>query len=441
MTGSAGKPVPRGCRRLFKSLRKLQPFFDEDGIIRVGGRLQYSDLSVDQKHPILLPKRHEFVRLLAVYTHWKLKHSGYTNVLAKIREKFWIINGQSAVRFYLKNCMVCKKHYAKPGCQQMAPLPRERLTGGNRVFAITGVDFFGPEYVVVGRKKLKRYGCLFTCLTTRAVHIEVTHSLSTDSFILALLRFIYARGSPVKQLISDNATNFKGAENELKACVEALKVKAESDRIKSTLFDEDVLFSWKHTSPLAPHQGGAWERLVGQTKRLLHAVYQKESNRYLDDEEFLTYTKEIENILNWRPLTPLSDDPDDFSCISPMSLLNAGLDPSLPLGSFVKSDGLRKSWKRSQYLADQFWICWKKFYLPLLQPRGKWHDTSKNVAIGDLVLIRDADVARNKWPLARVTEVFPGRDGLVRKIKVMTSDRRTYQRDVRGVCHLESNVF
>ena len=97
----------------------------------------------------------------------------------------------------------------------MADLPKERLMSGDSPFTNVGVDYFGPFYVHQGRSKVKRYGCLFTCLVVRAVHIEVGNTLDTDSFINALRRFINLRGCPTT-VCSDNGTNFQAGERELR---------------------------------------------------------------------------------------------------------------------------------------------------------------------------------------------------------------------------------
>ena len=147
--------------------------------------------------------------------------------------------------------------------------------------------------------------------------------------------------------------------------------------------------------------------------------------------------KKIENILNCRPPTPLSDDPSDFSYLSPISLLNLGLNPSLLFGKFCNRNGLRKSWRIAQLMADQLWSNWQKFYLSLLQKRQKWTGTKRNLSVDDLVLLKDSNMVRNQWSRARIVKVYPDRDGIVRRVEVMTSSRKCYIRDVRYICPFE----
>ena len=284
---------------------------------------------------------------------------------------------------------------------------------------------------LVEEKTYKRYGCVFVCFRTRAVHIEMVYSLSTDSFISAFLRFFYTRSGAVREVWSDNATNFISASKEL------IKDASFDEKLfKDTLSKKGV--DWQFIPARSPHQGGIWERMVKQVKTLLTAVYNQEGYRKLSDEEYMTYLKEVENILNWRPLTSNSDDPQDFSCLSPHSLLSMGIIPSsVPQYKPLKKDTYRRCWGTVQLMADEFWKRWILFYLPTLQKRSKWFDVQRNLKVGDLVLLIDNNALRNQWSRGRVTKVFPNKDGLVRRIELVTPDGRNFLRDIRQVCLLE----
>ena len=177
--------------------------------------------------------------------------------------------------------------------QKMANLPKERVEIGEPPFTNTGVDFFGPLFVKFRRGTAKRYGCLFTCLTTRAVHIELTTSLESDSFIMAFHRFAARRGKP-QRLFSDNGTNFVAAERELSEEVSKINDK----RVHDSMLVDSV--DWKFNPPSAPHMGGAWERLIRSVKSLLRHLVE---GRLLTDEELRSFLCEVEKILNDRPLT------------------------------------------------------------------------------------------------------------------------------------------
>jgi len=159
-------------------------------MLRVGGRLANAELSKQEKHQIILPKKHLVVSLIIRNCHMITNHSGKETTFAKAREKYWIVSAKSAVRNELRNCYECKRRFAHPGLQKMSDLPPEKVTPGRPPFSYVGVDYFGPFLVKQSRSVVKRYGCLFICLTIRAIHIEIAHSLDTDSFINALQRFI-----------------------------------------------------------------------------------------------------------------------------------------------------------------------------------------------------------------------------------------------------------
>ncbi|XP_064122452.1 uncharacterized protein LOC135226673 [Macrobrachium nipponense] len=195
---------------------KLDPFLDsEDGLLKVGGRIRRSDIPQSAKHPILLPKKHHVTTLLIRHEHELLAHSGRNHVLSNLRQKYWIINANATVRNVLFHCVTCRKLKEPALSQKMADLPADRLEP-SPPFSNVGIDLFGPYYIKEGRKELKRYGVIFTCLVSRSIHIETANTLQSDSFINALRRFVSRRGHP-KVIRCDNGTNFHGAEREIKA--------------------------------------------------------------------------------------------------------------------------------------------------------------------------------------------------------------------------------
>ncbi|XP_053402584.1 uncharacterized protein LOC128557935 [Mercenaria mercenaria] len=179
------------------SLKRLCPIL-KDGVLRVGGRVELSDLHVDAKHQIILPSSHHVTRILIQKYHEQNAHMGPVHILSLLRQKYWIIHGLQTVKSVLSQCITCKRQLQRPEVQQMSDLPEERLTPDMPPFTYVGVDYFGPMFVKSGRKHYKRYGCLLTCLTSRAVHLEIAHSLDTDSFLCALQRFISRRGRPTR---------------------------------------------------------------------------------------------------------------------------------------------------------------------------------------------------------------------------------------------------
>ena len=207
----------------------------------------------------------------------------------------------------------------------MANLPKERLTPENPPFTSVSVGYFGPLYVQLGRSHVKRYGCVFTCFTTRAVHIEVTSSLDTDSFINALRRFISLRGNP-SSVCSDNGSNFRAGEQELRTAIGDWNQRAicEFLRLKN--------ISWKFNPPYASHMGGVWERVIRSFRKILTALLGKQ---LVNEEMLRTLMAEVQGILNSRPLTPVSKDPKDLEPLTPNHLLLLRANPNFPPGVFA----------------------------------------------------------------------------------------------------------
>ena len=283
-------------------LAKLKPF-REDGLLRLGGRLNRSSLDHDSKHPFILPKDNIVSELITLHYHGLNGHAGSYQTLSETRRRFWITNGISYVKRVLKKCQICKRENAKSGEQVMGPLPAVRTSsdedGVVYPFAAVGIDYFGPLFVKLGprtRSKnpalAKRYGCIFTCSGCRAVHIEVSEDLSTDSFISGILRFVGRRGPP-RVIYSDKGTNFKGAELEV---IQALKL-WNLEKIQGSLSRRGV--EWIFNPPCASHQGGVWECLIRSTKRILRSLV---GNRELNDESLRTFLVEVEKIMNDRPI-------------------------------------------------------------------------------------------------------------------------------------------
>ena len=414
-------------------LLKLAPYVDETGLLRVGGRLQNSSLPEHMIHPIVLPRRHQVTRLIIEEIHDKNHHFGGPSfVLNHLVQRFWI--QLSTVKFYLDRCLPCIHIRAQTGSQVMAPLPAARVTVGKHPFDSTGVDYFGPVLVKVKRSSVKRWIALFTCLSIRAIHLEVVHTLETSSFLQAFFRFRSARGNTVKTLYSDNATTFHGADNDLKQAIKILESNGFGERLRTQGVE------WTFNPPLASHQGGAWERLIRSVRKVLLGIPALQLTTPTD-ETLLTYIKEAEAIVNNRPLTKTSGDINDLPAITPLMILTGSLGAAAPVDQFHNSDQLRNDWRYTQIAADQFWERFVKEYLVNLQPRAKWHQSSRNLQINDIVLVKESRVNyRPNYPKALVIELFPGKDGFVRSVKVRFANGKTLVRDVRKLVPLECNL-
>lgn len=419
----AGKPVANSS-----SIRSLDPYLDDDGLLRVGGRLSESKYGCN--HPCIIPPKHILAKAIIQDAHFKA-HLGVEWTLSIVREKYWIIKARVMIKGIIGSCVMCKRLYAQPNVQKMADLPDVRLQLDKPVFTNVGIDFCGPFIVRIKRSDVKRYACIFTCLVFRAIHIEKVDCMDTASFINAVRRFVSRRGTP-ENIYSDNGANLVAGEKEMRQAIKELS----ADVIQSYAVKHEI--KWTFIPPYAPHMGGVWERMVGILKRVLKGILP--SNITLTDEVLETALIEVENIVNSRPLTKLSCNIIDPTPLTPNHLLLLRQGPTLPPGKFVDADKFRKRWRHVQHIANQFWYSFKRLYIPELQNRSKWFNSVRNLQKGDLVLISDENTPRNLWPLAIVDEIVQGRDGLVRSVRLHT---RTTQlvRPVTKIVLLEGNII
>ncbi|KAK2899432.1 hypothetical protein Q8A73_005517 [Channa argus] len=388
------------------------------GILRVGGRLKRASLPLDLRHPIILPKDGVITRLILDYFHGKTQHQGRGQTLNELRANgYWIVGGSKVVTNYLRQCVACRRARRPTETQRMADLPANRVDP-SPPFSYCGMDCFGPLYTKQGRKEYKRYGLIFTCLSSRAVHIEMLEDLTTDAFINALRCFIAIRGT-VRQIRSDQGTNFVGAKNEL---AKALK-EVDKDILSTYMAERQCDFIMN--APDASHMGGVWERQIRTVRSVLSWALSQSAGR-LDDACLRTFLYEAMSIVNSRPLTTDNlNDPKSLEPLTPNLLLTMKTSVALPPpGKFVAEDlYARKRWRRVQYLAEQFWSRWRKEYLVNLTLRQRWHSPRRNVKIGDIVIVKEEGVPRNEWKLGRVLDARMEEDGLVRKATVQIGNR------------------
>ena len=388
-----------------KILAKLNPYL-HNNMLMLGGRLRNA-----RGHRPILPCNHSVTELIIRHYHEAEGHAGLQHVLSVVRNHFWIVKGAAAVRRVLRNCNKCKILNAKPMQQQMAMLPECRITPGVYAFESCGVDYFGPLLVQQGRSVMKRWGCLFTCMRTRAVHIEIVHSLSTDSFLMALMRFVARRGSP-KEIFSDNGSNFVGADNELRNELRLLS----HEKVTNNLLSRGI--QWHFQPPGSSHRGGVWERIIRSIRRILKAISEERNVR---DETLLTYLAEVERILNNRPLVPLYDDARDAPALTPNDILLLRAIEPMTCDASLDIHKYKRWWKQAWSLSNVFWKRWTRDYLPTLELKQKWLFPKRNFKVGDVVLVATELGAKDDWPLGRISATYPGADGLVRKVDVTTT--------------------
>ncbi|UYV64961.1 hypothetical protein LAZ67_3002567 [Cordylochernes scorpioides] len=405
-------------------LIKLNPFLDKGGLLRVGGRLNNTLLSFDQKHPIILPKAHYITQLVIRHYHERLLHAGVQLTLSAIREKYWIPSGRCLVKKILFECIKCARFRTKAVQQLMGNLPTSR-TNWTRPFTKTDIDFAGP--VIMKTSNLRNARCdkayiaLFICMFSKAMHIELVTNLTTEAFLAALRRFIGRRGRPA-EINTDNATNFVGAYKDLR--------KLFNSNIHDFASSEEI--KWNFIPPSSPHFGGLWEAGIKSVKYHLRRIVGKTK---LTFEELTTVLTQIEACLNSRPLCPLTDDPEDLNALTAGHFL-IGM-PLTAVPSLVREGGssLKGRWLLVEQIKTDFWKRWSCEYFSRLQNRPKWLKPVDNIKIGTLVLLKEDNLPPLKWRMGRINQVYPGEDGLVRVVSVKTADG-DLRRAVAKVCPL-----
>ncbi|XP_054724221.1 uncharacterized protein LOC129234258 [Uloborus diversus] len=301
-----GNPITSNSK-----ISSLNPFIDKSGILRVGGRLRNAEIAELQKYPILLPKGNFITNLIIKYYHEKHLHGGVQLLLFVLRQEFWIINSRIEIKKCVWKC-VKGRFRAKTQSQLMGDLPTNRVIP-SRIFSGTGADFTGPFLVKIkkgrGVRPTKCYVCIFICLATKAVHLELVGDLSSESFIAALKRFTARRGKP-EEISTDCGTNFVGADRIL---MKEIPILNSSPEFRNWILAENI--KWNFNPPSAPHHGGLWEAAVKSI--LKYHLRRMIGCQILTYEEFLTLITQVEGCLNSRPITPISNDPNELGALTP----------------------------------------------------------------------------------------------------------------------------
>ncbi|GBN32020.1 hypothetical protein AVEN_169113-1 [Araneus ventricosus] len=321
--------------------------------------------------------------------------------MSSLRENYWILKSRKTIRQVIRTCVICQRFASRPLEVVSAPLPEDRVRDAY-VFEVVGVDLCGPLYL---KNKTKCWAVLFTCAVYRAVHIELVTSLSTDSFILALRRFISRRGRPAT-IYSDNGTNLVGTSNELKSV----------DWGKIQEYASVKKIQWKFNPPSAPWWGGFWERLIGMLKSILRKVLGKASLQF---EELCTVLCDAEGIINSRPLTYLSEDNEDLVALTPAMFLQDVKEIGVPDIDQIDAKRMNKRFFYRQKLCQDLRKRFRIEYLGHLREFSKICNESK-IKEGDIVLIGDSNVKRINWPLGRVIKLYLGKDKQVRLVEIQT---------------------
>ncbi|XP_065093953.1 uncharacterized protein LOC135714509 [Ochlerotatus camptorhynchus] len=407
-------------------------FLDDNGVARVRGRTKAcSFVDRDAVEPIILPRHHHITRLIVSDTHERLNHQNHATIINELLQRYRIPRLKATYYAIRKDCQQCKNDQARPQPPMMGDLPQSRLAAFSRPFTYMGVDYFGPILVSVGRRSEKRWGVLATCLTTRAIHLQLAHTLTTDTCVMAIRNVMARRGVPAV-IYSDRGTNFQAASKELKAAMELL----DHDKLANEFTSSCT--QWTFIPPGSPHMGGAWERLIRSVKLNLAKV---QTSRLPTDEVLQNALVEVENTINSRPLTDIPVDDDESPVLTPNHFL---LGSANGLRSWVPIDDSpvmrRNCWAQSQIMADMFWKQWVRDYLPTITRRTKWFTPAKPITVGDIVVIVDPKLSRNCWPKGRVIATHQAPDGQVRWATVQTASGGIYERPAVSLAVLDVGV-
>ena len=256
----------------------------------------------------------------------------------------------------------------------------------------------------------------FCLITVKAVRIELVSDLTTEAFFASLRRFIARRGKPTL-IWSDHGTNFAGANNELKEIGEFFDHQKSQEVLSKFCSSQNI--EWKFIPERTPHFGGLWEAAVKSTKYYLKHIV---STVKLTFEEMSTVLTQIKACLNSRPLVPLICDEDGFEALTPGHfLIGRSLDFLTDHFLSCCSIPLLHRWHLCQNLVRNFWQRWSTEYLSTLNRFAKWYRLSRNLSVGDIVVLQGENVAPTRWPLAKVLQIHPGKDGIVQVVTVKMS--------------------
>ena len=418
--------------------RHLQLYQDELKVWRCGGRMAKSCLSLSAKNPVLLDKNHHLTKMIVMDAHHRVFHNGVKETLAQLRSEFWLVRGRQVVRKLIRGCVTCQRLEGKPYCGNTPPpLPDYRVQP-SRPFQTTGVDFAGPFFVrFTGTGgTFKVWLCLYTCCTTRAVHLDLVTDMTANTFIRSFRRFSARRGTPLR-VISDNGKTFKSASKLIRQLLNS------PDAAK---YFSELHVDWQFNLERAPWWGGIFERMIKSAKRCLKKAIGRSCMSY---DEFHTLLVEVEAVLNSRPLTYVSADDVDEP-LTPSHLLVGYRILTLPDSSVHDEDpdyspgGLTRRMTHLSKILKHFWSRWKTEYLLELREyhRVREEKGSKcDVRVGEVVTIYDESHPRGLWRLGKIEKLIRGSDGVIRGVRVRVASKKgcpkTLHRPLQHVYPLE----
>jgi len=396
-----------------------------DNLLRHKSRLESSKLLAhDVKYPIILPDHDSLIEKYVLHIHKLHLHAGLNTMLSIIRKRFLLLKGRREVKRIINMCKTHKCVKPKLLQQIMAPLPPQRIDDPI-AFHNIAVDLFGPLYVksfIKEEEQLQKvYGCIFTCLTSRAVHLEVMLGMSIEEFLNAFRMMCARKGTP-KVIFSDKGKYFQMADKELQKLYKSVNW----DRVVMQSAPKDI--EWIFNAPSAPWQTGIVERMVQSTKKPLRTII---GNAKLTFRQLQVLLADIEAMINNRPLAVINEE--SFIPITPAELVFGRRLDDLPMQTKITENmSFAEMWKKRKNLVLAFWKKWRNDYLMTLSVRQKWNQPLETDLMGKIVLINDDNAMKNEWKLGRIIKCHKGRqDDYVRAVDLKTATgviRRPLQR-------------
>jgi hypothetical protein len=411
------------------SLASLNPFLNDLGLLCSNTRLTLSDtLSLEERYPIILPKSNPIVEKLILHLHDEHKHVGITYMLNIVRSKYYLIGSRRELKRVLRLCpnLRCKRLIHPK--QLMAPLPRERTSIGN-CFSVVAIDYFGPLYhfEYVDNKLISRkiWVCVYVCMVSRAVHLEIILDATTEEF-LNCLRLMIARRGLLSKIFSDNMTTFKKADKEL----QVLLSKIDWNKVNSFYLSKKIV--WTYTDPYSPWQNPAAEASVRSIKLIAKKIINQAK---LSLRNLQVIIAECELMVNCRPLTPC----DDMVGLTPGELLYGKRLFGLPDPPNFENLNFEQFWRKKKQLMSAIWKRFSTTYLYSLSIRKKWKFPVAANLINQLVLVNDKNLIKNSWKIARIIDVvYSKADGLIRTVKLKTPTGEIF-RSINSLSFFESD--
>ena len=396
------------------SLRPVSVWDDKGQFIKIvtSGRLgQLLKIGYDVEELIILDPSHPYTYLVLKHFHDQ-DHCSDDRTVWKSRNKFWIPQARRLAKKIRSKCYRCRL-LVKLNCQQMmSPLPVERVLP-TPAWTYTSIDLFGPiEHVDMVRKRMKEkcWGVIFTCMVSRAVHLDLTQGYDTDALLQAIRRFMSLRGCP-KELLSDHGSQMIACHKEVAVMLELV----DWNLVDGWCSRRGI--SWKFVPPQGQHMNGVTESLIRVTKDQLKQVI---TGKRLTFVEIQTVMFEVGQMINCRPLGVYArpgSDPLDGGPITPNHLLLGRATGTIPELKFENVSKVKRM-KFLHSVAVEFWDKWRVVAFPSLVPQFKWHKTQRNLQVGDVVLLNDEEARVADYRLGLVIGTKPSKDGLVRSVKV-----------------------